>query len=636
MTGNDLAVLLLDPLPTVEDEMTSAAEALREFAVDDTEHTAQHGAANEGGTENVDSSAIDQPSRRLVKSSTFVRYRPKVNENFSFRSLGRLMFGRRVLPQNPSTSDGPLTEEPEAVQHTEDPESGEQGRDRPEKIRGVVRPIARSRVPRFLGRLFGRSGRKTEESDGADEVDVPEEKVGTEKITLKPMNRCIFEGLYPRGPAVDYELLMDPVNVDLLAEHLGRTKPTAVNLAEWLTHNDHRQPLEVGPATHLECLFAIIQKDTANTLRHMELALQDIGQHILDDTLIQQRLVHWRLLLERFGTELQQLEDSLRRFAGFINASAFSYKHIKENPEKSILSVAKLLEDSVSQINALRQHTTRSHKSLMANMSIVESKRGIAEAESVTKLTELAFFFIPITFSASIFSMQVKELNASRISISAFFILAIIATTASYGLRLLIRSKIFIELRRKALSKIRQDAGLASDTSIPTKTFVAWLWRRVGLLTIIVTILVALLIIPITVLWTRDINHDFKILLTILLLVFILAASYVIGNAMLYIDARGLHLRRDIFKPGAKFRKRSYHSPLTFSGALAFIFAWFLNRWVLIGLGATAVGAGPAAALWTSQLTMEIKVGITIVIALLYVVAIAFVVMNVVQGKLLW
>ena len=148
------------------------------------------------------------------------------------------------------------------------------------------------------------------------------------------------------------------------------------------------------------------------------------------------------------------------------------------------------------------------------------------------------------------------------------------------------------------------------------------------MLTIIVTLLVALLIVPITVLWTRDINHGFKVLLTILLLVFILAASYVIGNAMLYIDPRGLHLQRDIFKPGAKYKERPYHPPLRISGALALLFTWVSNRWVLMGLGATAVGAGPAAALWTSQLTVGIKVGVTIAIAILYVVAIVFVLLK--------
>ena len=619
LTGNDIAVLLLDPLPTIDDEMTGAAEALQKIGVYHAEPIVKHETMNEGitGDEIIESSATNQPARRLVKSRTFVRNPPKMAENFSLMSLGRLVFQRSLLARNPSMNMEPPTEGTEAVQRAEDLETGEQGRVRQEKVSALVRPRAPSRVPKIFGRLFRRPGTKTQKTDGADETDVPEEEVGTEKITLRPMNRCMFEGLYPRGPLVDYELLMDPSNFDLLGEHLDSTKSTAANIAEWLTPNNHQQPLIVGLPTHLECLFAIIHNDTANLLRHMELALQEIGQHILDDTLIQQRLVHWRLLLERFGTELQQLEFTLRRFAGFIHESRFPHKDNEESLERRVPSVGKLLEDSISQINALRQHTTRSHKSLMANMSIVESKRGIAEAESVTKLTELAFFFIPITFSASVFSMQVKELNASRISISAFFVLSIIVTTASYALRLLIRSQNFIDLRRKTLGDIRQDAGIGSGSSIPTTTFIAWLWRRFGLLTIIVTLLVALLIIPIAVLWTRDINHGFKILLTILLLVFILAASYYIGNAMLYIDARGLHFRRDIFKPAPESWKRPHHPPMSFSRTLMTCLS---NRWVLIGLGAAAVGAGPAAALWTSQLNMGIKVGITVAIAIVVVV----------------
>ncbi|KAL3441392.1 hypothetical protein BJX65DRAFT_313833 [Aspergillus insuetus] len=43
-------------------------------------------------------------------------------------------------------------------------------------------------------------------------------------------------------------------------------------------------------------------------------------------------------------------------------------------------------------------------------LQIMESQRAITEAESVTRLTELAFFFIPLFFAAAVFSMQVREL----------------------------------------------------------------------------------------------------------------------------------------------------------------------------------------------------------------------------------
>lgn len=53
-----------------------------------------------------------------------------------------------------------------------------------------------------------RSRKKTGKVEGADEVDVRDEKEGTEMKTLRPINRCMFEGLYPRGPAVDYDFLL--------------------------------------------------------------------------------------------------------------------------------------------------------------------------------------------------------------------------------------------------------------------------------------------------------------------------------------------------------------------------------------------------------------------------------------------
>ena len=619
-------MFLLDPLPTVKDGMTGAAEALRRLGVDHAEAPTTHQPKDQGPGENItEPSAPDQRSKALVRSTTFVRYRPKAKQDFSFRSLGRLLFGTSSQPHSSTSNDGHSTEEPEALQQTEDPETGEQSREHRQRIAGVSRPRTRSGVPNFLGRLFGRS-REKKNRTSAEEEDVPEEERGTEIRTLEPLSRCMFEGLYPRGPAMDYDFLMAPENLDLLAVYLDRTKSTAANLAEWMTQGNMHQPFKAGSAFHLECLFAIIQNDTSNTLWHMDLALQEIGQNILDETLIQQRLIHWRLLLERFGNELQQLEESLHRFANFINGSGTSFNHNDDGLNRRSPHVEKLLESSVSQIKSLRQRTTRSYKSLMANMSIVESKRGIAEAESVTKLTELAFFFIPLTFSASIFSMQVKELDASRISIAAFFALAIIITTASYGLRLLIRSERFVYYRKTVLHDIRQNAGLLPGSSISTKIFLAWIWRRIGLLAVIVTILVALLVTPLAVLWTKDMNHGFKILLTILLLVFILAASYVTGNAMLYIDARGLHLHRDIFKSRAKFRTREYQHRMSFSETLAYLFSWLSSSWFWTGVIVTGVCAGPAAPLWTSQLTTGIKVGVTIAIAMLYIGAVVAIV----------
>ena len=197
----------------------------------------------------------------------------------------------------------------------------------------------------------------------------------------------------------------------------------------------------------------IAHRDTLNVLRLIDVALKEIGQQVLDDTLIQERLVHWRHLLENFEAELQQLDQSLRGFAKFIE-EAFTTSTSGGNIPESASSTDSLLRNCIDQISEVRRRTSRSYKSLMANLSIAESKRGIAEAESVTKLTELAFFFIPLTFSASLFSMQIKEINADSLSVAAFLAVAIIITTCSYALRLFIRSESVIEFRRHCAGEI--------------------------------------------------------------------------------------------------------------------------------------------------------------------------------------
>ena len=500
--------------------MTGAAEALRGLGVDLTEPLTTRQPKNRSPVENIiEASAPDQRSKSLVRFIKFARYWLKVNQIFSFRSLGLrvwVVFGTSSQSQSSTSNDGHSMEEPEALQHTQDPETGEHGRENQRRIAGISQPRIRSRVPKFFSRLFERS-REKKNSTGTEEEDLPGEERGTE-ITLEPISRCMFEGLYPRGPAIDYDFLMAPENLDLLAVYLDRTRSTAANLVEWMTHGNSHQQFIAGSTFHLECLFTIVQNDTANTLRHMDLALQIIGRHMLDETLIQQRLVHWRLLLERFGNELQQLEESLRRFADFISGFGISDNHHHDVHNRHSFQVEKLLKSNVSQIKSLRQRTTRSYKSLMANMSIVESKRGIAEAESVTKLTELAFFFIPLTFSASIFSMQVKELDASRISIAAFFTLAITITTASYALRLVIRSERFVNYRKKILHNIRQDAGLAPGSSIPTTAFLtylsswlssSWFWKGV--------VVTGVFAGPTAPLWTSQLTTGIKVGVTILI-----------------------------------------------------------------------------------------------------------------------
>lgn len=111
-------------------------------------------------------------------------------------------------------------------------------------------------------------------------------------------------------------------------------------------------------------------------------------------------------------------------------------------------------------------------------MSLVERKRGISEAESVTKLTELAFFFIPLTFASSLFSMQVKELDSSTTSVAVFLAVAMAVTISSYTVRLVILSSTFLSLWRQWKDDIRAERGIRSSGPIATSAVLKWIWER--------------------------------------------------------------------------------------------------------------------------------------------------------------
>jgi len=85
-----------------------------------------------------------------------------------------------------------------------------------------------------------------------------------------------------------------------------------------------------------------------------------------------------------------------------------------------------------------------------------------------------AFLFIPVTFAASLFSMQVKELNPATTSVRWFALTAVLATISSYSVRLFIRSRLVVDALRKMMNSVRTYAGLRERQPVPTIDFIWW------------------------------------------------------------------------------------------------------------------------------------------------------------------
>ena len=568
-----------------------------------------------GGLESVPQVLTNKP---LVRARTHFKY-----DKGTPRGLFNWILGRSKLTDS-LTRSGATVDQDAAL--SEDPEKAQANRKRDRKGKHVSRPKPQSGIAKAIMRLVENTSRQAKGSQGSEEPVVFLKREGTEKIIMQPLERCVFDGMFPRGPILDYDKLFSTKNAEVIAEYLNTSKSTARTLADWLRNEEWPGHAGSRLSSPLDSLFAIAQRDTLNILRLIDGVLKDIGQQVLDDTLIQQRLIHWRQLFENFEAELQRLEASLRQFAKFAE-TVVGLQSSGENTSKRSTATEIQLQECVDQISEIRRRTNRSYKSLISNLAVVESKRGISEAESVTKLTELAFFFIPLTFSASLFSMQIKEITTTNVSIAAFLTVAIVITVCSYGIRLFIRSESVIEFRRHCASEIRADADIPPGGFIPTSTFLVWIWHRLGLLTVTVSLLIVILAIPLVFIWTRDMNHGYKAIITIIDLILVLGTSYLVGKATLHVDQRGrLHFRRDMFakqsrRPGQE-RQRAQARSILFSLSS---YTWLSSRWFLSGIVATVIAVGPLVAVWTRPIVTGIKIGVTSVIGIIYICSIVII-----------
>ncbi|OCL08993.1 hypothetical protein AOQ84DRAFT_30365 [Glonium stellatum] len=249
---------------------------------------------------------------------------------------------------------------------------------------------------------------------------------------------------------------------DILGQ-LNTARSTREDLIEWIQAGRDCS----GPDAILG-LVQIVHGDILGLLHLMAMILERINLDTMVDSHVVERLSHWRALVNRFQIELASMRSTLEPFIDFVYGT--------EAPTP----VAFLVSDANQRIDKSLIQLEGFQNSLRAEVSVLESKRGINEAESVSKLTELAFFFIPITFVASTFSMQIKELQQAA-SLSSFILASAVAIGFSYGLRLVVRSSILLRYKRECFNNVRKYGRLGAGSRISTHVFLLWLLDRASL-----------------------------------------------------------------------------------------------------------------------------------------------------------
>ena len=323
--------------------------------------------------------------------------------------------------------------------------------------------------------------------------------------------RSLFEQTYPDSSA--YEP----------SDQLSPFQSTSEAFEKWLVSApaDEIRSYEnrLGPGS---MILRIAHQDTLDLLRLVGLAVAEIDL-ASGDTELQDSALHWRRRLDEFRAILLDLEKSLRAFVDFLNVDvAVSSEGVC--PKLDRHPIEYLLSNAISEIEAHKQRITQVYSSLTSKTQISDSHRSIAEAETVTRLTELAFLFIPLSFTTSIFGMQFISGSTPA---STYVAVAVALTSGAYLLRFIIhrtteqRSNLRLSIR----NGVTAYAKLRVGSHISTAIFLRWLihgikkytirfWRTT-FLGIVISITV---VIPLPVIWTSPLKKGLQVAISCLLI----------------------------------------------------------------------------------------------------------------------
>jgi len=151
----------------------------------------------------------------------------------------------------------------------------------------------------------------------------------------------------------------------------------------------------------VDVMTSCARDDIRQLLPALSKSLDEIELSLHDDVKLQSSVTSWRDLLGRWRNMIFHQEKTLRAFHQQLSTRI-------EGPAGSRIVDPESFGALASELRETRLRIDNVFQSLMSAMSIVESKEAIREAKGVSKLTQLAFFFIPLSLVSSAFGMNVK------------------------------------------------------------------------------------------------------------------------------------------------------------------------------------------------------------------------------------
>jgi hypothetical protein len=244
-------------------------------------------------------------------------------------------------------------------------------------------------------------------------------------------------------------------------------------MMSWMTNQYLRDHNALANGRHLlaianpvEALFRIIFLDTMTLSDIFDNTLQEIRLASLEDSKLQASIGEWRRMLAHAQLRLPTLRTSVTRF---IHDASGRHPLFESDSDMSH-DFWVLAPRARQRISAVIKRTEEVDTALRAELSVLESRKQLLESSSVTRLTELAFVFVPLSFVASTFSMQVQELQSPP-PLTTFVITASLAVFLAYVVRLFLNSRAFGQVSLVVEDMTRRYNQIPEGESVPTGAY---------------------------------------------------------------------------------------------------------------------------------------------------------------------
>lgn len=133
-------------------------------------------------------------------------------------------------------------------------------------------------------------------------------------------------------------------------------------------------------------------------------------------------LLYFRnILQDQLSTASYMLQLTSDQNTTFQNGRRSISTELKSTADCALGEMYSLFQDLYSQAKLLHEKCDQGMTVISNKSMLAESQRAIQQAKLVTKLTVVAFVYLPFTFTAGFFGMNFKELGNGTISLWIFF-----------------------------------------------------------------------------------------------------------------------------------------------------------------------------------------------------------------------